>query len=180
MHDSTRCAKPAIWAAHRERICAVMGGHRGDTFRRICIRTLMSARGDEHSWVRMRPALEVVSAGVIANLVDNDSDSMSGSLSVGLSLLGGAYVPLWAGAVTESSQKCVHRQGRSSYSNFPISRAGPGLGPWSRRRYRIAVLILRIMIRPERFRNAWWSVDATPQPSPLSLRSPTAKPVVTR
>ncbi len=37
----------------------------------------MSARGDERLRVRMPPAIEVVSTGLITNLADNDSDSIS-------------------------------------------------------------------------------------------------------
>ncbi len=37
----------------------------------------MSARGDERLRVRMLPAIKVVSAGLITNLTDDDSDSVS-------------------------------------------------------------------------------------------------------
>jgi hypothetical protein len=91
------------------------------------------------------------------------------------------HAALWAGAVTESSLRNMGIGGaRNSYGNFPISRAGPGMGSWSWRRYRIASLILWVVIRLECFRNAWWSVDGAHQPDPLSRRSPTANPSVTR
>ena len=74
------------------------------------------------------------------------------------------YVPLWAGASTESSEQHVFRLSRTLHGNFPIGGAGRGLGSWRRRRYRIAVFILRIVIGLERFPDAWWFEDATHKP----------------
>ena len=71
-------------------------------------------------------------------------------------MCGYAWVPL----PNRLRNMCIGRA-RNSYGNFPISRTGTGPGSWSRRRYRIPSLILRVVIRLERFRNAWWSVDDT-------------------